>query len=137
MILNSLQEYIEKTKTSISDDAIESPKIFFRGEANEEWNHEASLFRGKIGEKTELADVNWTMEKNMIESALVHYPDAFKDCPNALSRLVKMQHYGLPTRLYDVTSNPLVALFFACSSENEKNGIVMYTKPSIQLGYVN
>ncbi|HAT3807039.1 TPA: FRG domain-containing protein, partial [Serratia marcescens] len=33
--------------------------------------------------------------------------------------LVKMQHYSLPTRLLDLSTNPLVALYFACS--NYKN----------------
>jgi len=34
------------------------------------------------------------------------------------------QHFGMPTRLLDWSTNPLVGLFFACDGQPEKDGVV-------------
>ncbi len=47
-----------------------------------------------------------------------------------------MQHYGLPTRILDITSNPLVALYFACCDHPKTNGEVLVFKiPKKEIKY--
>lgn len=63
-------------------------------------------------------------EKIMYQELLVRCAQDFIHCQTHLDNLVKMQHYGLPTRLLDITENPLVALYFACCSNGDKMGEV-------------
>ncbi len=68
-----------------------------------------------------------TKETELINLAQQKFPTIFKDTDMPVLRLAKLQHFGIPTRLMDVTSNPLVALFFACFNTNQSqitgNGI--------------
>lgn len=89
---------------------------FFRGQANSKWDIRPSTFR----------DDSIAFEHKIIERAQRYNPQEFRDCSNKLELLTKLQHYGLGTRLLDLTLNPLVALYFAVqeskSYRKNKNG---------------
>ena len=87
--------------------------IFYRGHANPNY-----ILRPSIMRTTGLQE----NESILYHELLINCPEEFEKCHTHLEKLVKMQHYGLPTRLLDITRNLLVALFFACESQPETYG---------------
>lgn len=65
-------------------------------------------------------------EKTIIDSMQRLKPEIFKKEYSAVDTLALLQHYGIPTRLLDVTENALVALYFACEDENAKRDGIVY-----------
>lgn len=91
----------------------------YRGQANSTWTLDSSLTR----EKKYL-----DYESEMYYDILSLKPDAFINDKTAYERLITMQHFGMPTRLMDITRNPLVAIFFACNNlQRAKSDGVVYT----------
>ena len=82
-------------------------EIIYRGMSDAEWKLIPSLGRG--------LDLSGGQEFNSVNSFLALRPEAFQELKTNFEILSKMQHYGLPTRLLDFTTNPLIALFFACN----------------------
>lgn len=64
-------------------------------------------------------------EEMLIQDAINRLPQYFEGCKNEIDKLVIMQHYGLPTRLLDVTHNPLVALFFVVVNNLQDAGVLL------------
>ena len=68
------------------------------------------------------------VEKEMELNAKVYNdrPEDFADCHSTFEKLVRLKHFVHASRLMDITSSPLVALYFACtgSSLDEEVGVV-------------
>ena len=88
-------------------------QFYFRGESCDSWDLRPSIMRrSSLQEK----------EGEMLNELMSRQPEAFIGLTSAFSQWVLAQHYGLKTRLLDITRNPLVALFNACEENRDKDG---------------
>lgn len=90
----------------------EGAETFFRGHEDARFELTPSLLR-------RWPDGGWQFmpnEDRLCQELLIGHHDEFQGDEYCFDRLVRMQHYKLPTRLLDISGNPLVALFFACHS---------------------
>lgn len=114
---NSLAEFVEqicKIKNSLRQNGAEFNEVsLFRGQADESYELLPSLARPIISESSESLIHE---ERNLIEMAKFRLPSIFQESMRPLERLALLQHYGVPTRLLDITENAFVALYFACCS---------------------
>lgn len=108
--IKNLEDYISVLKNELKDLYLDKNiRVYFRGESIDykEGKCIPSIYRSNIE------------EKEVYYKILRRYPEQFYNMSN-IDILAKMQHYQVPTRLLDVSTNPLVTLYFATSSDKKE-----------------
>lgn len=104
--IGSIRTLFEKLEDELEDDM--DYHIFYRGQSDKSFGLIPSIYREKLLIQN---------ENRIFRDIIAQSPADFKGCTSTFEKLVKMQHYSLPTRLLDITTNPLVALYFACEND--------------------
>ena len=99
-------------KTARGLSRYEEVLLYFRGEPKCGWELRPSVMRDHLR----------AHESAMLRDVTSRCPEEFTGISSALDRWVTAQHHGLRTRFLDVTRNPLVALFHACTDLTAEDG---------------
>lgn len=113
MIIESVGDFIHAIKEidSESESLGSNHIIVFRGQRTSDWPVEPSVFR----------DQYLSIEHDLLQQPLLQNPNEFNYSMDAFEIMTKYQHYGMCTRLLDLTTNPLVALYFACEAHGDRD----------------
>ncbi|MEC5292523.1 FRG domain-containing protein [Aurantimonas sp. C2-6-R+9] len=99
----------------------------YRGHSKREYRIHPSLFRKGAPRKD---------ESNLLRELISAHPSEFSSDKSTFERLVRMQHYKMPTRLLDLSFNPLVAMYFACCSNCDLVGhLIRIRVPKTSIKY--
>lgn len=114
MEIGNLEEFIYQIKTI--DECEDGYVRFYRGQPVDK-----PLIPNAFRERCFIDN-----ESDIYNEIVNKKPGEFTNCKCTFDYLVKMQHYNIPTRLLDITTNPLVALYFACCGEPEEHAPTVY-----------
>jgi hypothetical protein len=119
--VSSLAEYFKEIEEFVKDVDTNETAIYFRGESDD-FKTDAlkpSIYRNNLIEN-----------EDVIYREVSRYNNIdFSEDKTTFDKLSRMQHYGAPTRLLDLSDDPLMALWFSkCSNQECKDACVYVLK---------
>ncbi len=123
--INSVDEYVRwvfATPPGVGETA------FYRGHSKAtEYKLKPSVLR---------KDADRIAEPRKFRELMIATPLDFRDDRSTFERLSRAQHYGLRTRMLDTSTNPLIALYFACCTNTDIVGeVIRFTIPNDKVKY--
>ena len=88
--------------------------LFYRGHSDKNYELKPSIYRNENFIKN---------EDKIYRETIAKVPYDFNG-KSTIESLALMQHYGVPTRILDLTTNALVALYFACEEVEEIEKVI-------------
>jgi hypothetical protein len=138
MDLTSTGDFMEKCLNNplLKNDGIE---VFYRGindGSRPETHHIPGLYHP--------SHKFYEHEDDIFREAISIFPDEMLAQRSTIEKLFIMQHYRFPTRIMDISKNPLTGLFFACFADKgqdaslKKDGVVyVYGVPKKEIKFTD
>lgn len=127
--IKTVAEYLEVIKN------IEiNHNVFFRGHSNDTYDLNPGIYRKVKDDKTLIE-----YEDQIFREVISKSPQEFAG-KNTLETLALLQHYDAPTRVLDLTENALAALYFAVSSDRNKENhgeVIVFDIPDESVCHYN
>lgn len=127
----SIEEFISWTEQ------LEGSFLLFRGLADASWEVSASAYRRikTSPENVPAPSIFQNYMKQLLNNASLRgFREQQGKSLSDLELLATLQHHGAATCLIDFTSNPLVALWFACQEKPKQTGkVVAMSTDNIEL----
>jgi FRG domain len=122
--IESLDDLIQLVR-DIDKDAIHPHlRWWWRGQADKDWTLHPGVYRPTFPENVEWKRIQ--LENHLAQDFRVESAGLIEGSSGDDKLYFLEQHYGLPTRLLDWTTNPLGALFVACSEHEKLDGAVFF-----------
>lgn len=109
---NSISQYLE-----LLERYSDYPEIYFRGQSEKYTSMPPSISRDEGYLENEGA---------IFKEATSMKAEEFSKLSRPIQKLSKLQHYGIPTRLVDLSTDPLISLFFAIQNVDSKDAGNIY-----------
>ncbi len=117
IVINSVSDFVNYVIEKIKVE--EGTNFYFRGEPREYPKTIPGLYRD--GNESLIFDGSKGYYQQLLNE--LGYSSSL-DNNTLFNFIAEIQHYGAVTRNIDITSNPLVSLFFACEKDDEKDGVI-------------